>query len=597
MRTNSLFDDELEDELNDNFGEIDDVTKFQDDSEEEAITPIHSDHWTLVDAFNVINEHLGKSQLGKKLLVKCAEAFDFLSETLGFNAVQCTIIAMLIENGQPLSFRQMGKILGITRLSMMTHYDDLEKLFEARWVLHRGARERDGWFEGYGLVEGVVRAIRQNKPFVPENLKCKDTQEFVDRIAQHVFAGFQDDKLLFEDEKHWLMDMINANKKLPICKLALSLKDDRDIAFLMLIIADYSNCNGLHTEGLGPREVQLAYPMETTRNYRFILNMLQNGSHPLFLRNLIEHKCEDGMANTSMYVASKHLKEVVLADYTAPTYGTNKAPLMNGMKKCEDIEPKSLFYNERENQQVERLKNLLTKEQLPLVQERLKEKCLRTGVCILMHGAPGTGKTATAYELARQTGRDIIQVQVTDFKDKFVGESEAKLKGIFNKYRECCQNSEVTPILLLNEGDAILSKRTTNVERSVDQMSNALQNILLEEMENLEGVMIVTTNMTVNLDSAFERRFIFKIQFDKPSKEVKARIWKSMVEELDDNDSMALAEMYDISGGEIENIARKTVMEYAITGQTPDITMIKNFAKEEKLNANSRPVIGFGHCK
>jgi SpoVK/Ycf46/Vps4 family AAA+-type ATPase len=227
------------------------------------------------------------------------------------------------------------------------------------------------------------------------------------------------------------------------------------------------------------------------------------------------------------------------------------------------------------------------------VQERLKEKGMRTGVCILMHGAPGTGKTATAYEIARQTGRDIIQVQVTDFKDKFVGESEAKLKKIFNNYRFYCQNCELAPILLFNEGDAILSKRTTNIERSVDQMSNALQNILLEEMENLEGIMIVTTNLTTNLDSAFERRFIFKVQFDKPDNQNKARIWKSMIEELSDDDSLELAESFDVSGGEIENIARKSIMEYVISGQKPNIKTVKLLAETEKLKTNSRPVVGF----
>jgi SpoVK/Ycf46/Vps4 family AAA+-type ATPase len=218
---------------------------------------------------------------------------------------------------------------------------------------------------------------------------------------------------------------------------------------------------------------------------------------------------------------------------------------------------------------------------------------MRTGVCILMHGAPGTGKTATAYEIARQTGRDIIQVQVTDFKDKFVGESEAKLKKIFNNYRSYCQNCEVAPILLFNEGDAILSKRTTNIERSVDQMSNALQNILLEEMENLEGIMIVTTNLTTNLDSAFERRFIFKVQFDKPDNQNKARIWKSMIEELSDDDSLELAESFDVSGGEIENIARKSIMEYVISGQKPNIKTVKLLAETEKLKTNSRPIVGF----
>ena len=174
-----------------------------------------------------------------------------------------------------------------------------------------------------------------------------------------------------------------------------------------------------------------------------------------------------------------------------------------------------------------------------------------------------------------------------------MGESESKLEAVFDNYRTCCKQSEVAPILLLNEGDAILSKRITNVERSVDQMNNSLQNILLEEMENLNGIMIVTTNLTTNLDSAFERRFIYKIQFDKPGKEVKARIWKSMIDELNDYDSNLLAEMFDVSGGEIENIARKATMEYVLTGIKPDFEMLKSFAAEEKLKTTSRPIIGF----
>lgn len=590
------FELDLDDELDDDFGELDDEDEGNNQPQNKTMITIHSDKWTIVDAFNTINEELPKSQLGRELYVRCAEAFDFLSNLLGFNAVQCVILAMLVENGQPMSFRQMGKVLGLSRLSMMTHFNDLEELFQARWVAHRGAKESDGIYEGYCLERGVVTAIRENRVFTPETLACADTQEFVEKLAAHVEAGYKDDGRVFNDDKLWMMDFVNANKDLEVCKLALSLGDINSVALLMLVIADYCNFSG-DKEGIGPNDVQLVYPPRTTTGFRQVVAKMQNGTHELFLKGLIEHKCEDGMADCNTYVATSHLKEDILAGFTPIDCSSAQMPMMNGMKASKDIVPKALYYNEAEGEQVKRLQKLLSQEQLPIVQQRLKEKGMRTGVCILMHGAPGTGKTATAYELARQTGRDIIQVQVTDFKDKFVGESEAKLKKIFNHYRICCRNSKAIPILLLNEGDAILSKRTTNVERSVDQMANSLQNILLEEMENLEGIMIVTTNMTTNLDSAFERRFIFKVQFEKPCKEVKALIWKSMIEGLNDEDSMELAEMFDISGGEIENIARKTIMEYAMTGNKPDVRSIKAFAKEEKLKTNTRPVVGFKTSK
>ena len=597
MKRETPFELGLDHELIDIFGEPEEEMKDTPQPQKTRAIPIHSDNWTIVDALNVINEELPKSQLGKELFVRCAEAFNYLSNILGFNSIQCVVIAMLVENGQPMSFRQMGAELGLSRLSMMTHYNDIESLFKARWLKHCGTMESDGTYDSYSLAKGVVSAIRENRPFIPEVLECTDTQDFVEKLAAHIEAGYNDDSLDFSDEKYWIMELIKANKDLPVCKEALSLENIDSISLLMLVITDYCNFNGSDEEGLGPRDVQLVYPRETTSNFRQLVTKMQKGTHELFRKNLIEHKCEEGMANVNMYVATSHLKEEILSDFTPTDHSDKKVPKMNGIKPSSDIVPKALYYNENEEKQIKRLRELLSQEQLPLVQNRLKEKGMRTGVCILMHGMPGTGKTATAYELARLTGRDIIQVQVTDFKDKYVGESEAKLKKIFNHYRAYCNNSKVAPILLLNEGDAILSKRTTTVEKSVDQMANSLQNILLEEMENLEGIMIVTTNLTTNLDSAFERRFIFKIRFEKPCKDVKARIWKSMIEELNDNDSMELAEMFDISGGEIENIARKAIMEYAITGNEPNLEMIKDFAKEEKLKTNTRPIIGFSTGK
>ena len=174
-----------------------------------------------------------------------------------------------------------------------------------------------------------------------------------------------------------------------------------------------------------------------------------------------------------------------------------------------------------------------------------------------------------------------------------MGESEAKLKKIFSDYRQCCKNSEVTPILLLNEGDAILSKRIEKVENSTEQMMNTLQNILLEEMENIQGIMIVTTNLTSNLDTAFERRFIFKVKFEKPGTEVKAHIWQTLVDSLDEKDASILAKEFDVTGGEIENIARKATMQFVLTGKVADIDMIRKFTKQEKLESNRRPVAGF----
>ena len=582
---------EMADEFIDDFGDIE-TSEGERETRSMMVTPIH-DEWNIVKAFNTINDVAPKSQLKKDLFIRCAEAFEYLSEKLGLNPIQCVIIAMLVEKGKPMSFRQMGKALGLTRLSMMTYYNDLEELFRMRWLQHRGAQENDGMYDGYALVRGVVSAIRENRPFKPEVLTCEDTQEFVDKVAEHIGAGYNDEHLIFKDEKYWLQAIVDANAELPICKLANSFKDIDCLSLLMLVIADYANYNGSGNEGIGPRDVQLIYPHESTPNYRRVVDAMQKGTHRLFCENLIEHKCVDGMADINQYVATDYLKHELLADFNPMDHSDKRVPKMNGVKSYKDITPKALFYNKEEKEQVEMLRNILSQDQLPIIQDRLKSKGMRTGVCILMHGHPGTGKTATVYELARQTGRDIIQVQVTDFKDKYVGESEAKLKKIFSDYRKYCIKSEVTPILLLNEGDAILSKRIEHVEHSTEQMMNTLQNILLEEMENIQGVMIVTTNLTSNLDAAFERRFIFKVKFEKPGNEVKVHIWQSLVDHLDEKDADTLAKEFDVTGGEIENIARKATMQCVLTGKEVDMDMLRKFTKQEKLESNRRTIVGF----
>lgn len=576
-------------DLIDNFGELDFGMDNDDRKEMDNICPIHLTEWNIVNAFNVINDNAPRSRLNKELFVVCAEAFSYLSQTLGLNAIQSIVLAMLIEEGKKMSYRQMGNKLGLSRLSMMTYYEDLEALFKRRWLQHCGAREPDGVFDGYMLARGVVSAVRENRPFEPEILECADTQEFVEKVAYYVACDYNNEELVFNDQIFWIQEIVNANKELPICKLALDLKDSAAMTLLILVVADY--CNFPDNGGLGFHEVRMAY--SSTSNLDRQIKMFRDGTHQLFALNLIEHAFENGMADTNRYVATSYLKEEVLADFENVNQYIKKIPKMNGYKSHKDILPNSLFYNEEERTQVERLGNILSQNQFPLIQKRLRSKGMRAGVCVLMHGVPGTGKTATVFELARKTGRDIIQVQVTDFMNKYVGESETRLKNVFNNYSQLCEGCETTPILLLNEGDAILSRRIEKVEHSTEQMMNSLQNILLEEMENLQGIMIVTTNLANNLDKAFERRFIFKIRFEKPSVEVKALIWQFMIDKLDEKCACELARMYDFTGGEIENISRKITMEYVLTGKTMDQNMIKEFARQEKMESGEKNVIGF----
>ena len=228
------------------------------------------------------------------------------------------------------------------------------------------------------------------------------------------------------------------------------------------------------------------------------------------------------------------------------------------------------------------------------IQDNLEKAGMRRGFCCLFYGAPGTGKTETVYQLARQTGRDIMQINVDEIKSCWVGESEKNISNIFERYRNICHEYELAPILLFNEADAILGIRMEGAIRSVDKMENSLQNIILQEMESLEGIMIATTNLTENLDKAFERRFLYKIKYEKPTVEVRGKIWQQMLKGLNWEDALYLASRYDLSGGEIENIVRKhTITTILEDTSLMDIKTISKICEQERIQSDRYRRIGF----
>ena len=148
---------------------------------------------------------------------------------------------------------------------------------------------------------------------------------------------------------------------------------------------------------------------------------------------------------------------------------------------------------------------------------------------------------------------------------------------------------------MFNEADTLFSTRQNLAGRgSIDQTENAIQNIILEEMETLDGILIATTNLVDNLDKAFERRFLFKIRFNKPSVEAKRNIWLDKLPVLTDEQATRLAATYNFSGGEIDNIVRKVTLTEVVDGTAPSWENLIRICNEEKIGrGGSSGKIGF----
>lgn len=544
--------------------------------------------WTIVSAMNRVLDLARGSKLEPDFWTKCAAPLAYLRQALDLSDIQIVFLAVLIEAGEAQSWRKFGKFLGCSRLSVMVYSEELEGLVKKRWVVPRPSREDNRFCEGFGLVHGVVTAIRHNERFVPEKIDGLSEQEFVDRLEQRFEHGVRDLSGEYSEDSCWMRQLIEANPQLPLCRELLKLDDRYDRYLLLLFVRDYALWADSPQEGLGGDDLDMLLPDDFQSHV--IRRCLSDGTHLLLRSGYVENACNDGLADTERFRLSLRAKSELLADYTPSRSACPRKGQVRDrrLKKHSAIGQKPMFYNPTEQEQIARLTSMLQQENFASIQERLAEEGMRKGFACLFYGAPGTGKTETVLQIARQTGRDVMQIDIAGIRDKFVGESEKNIKEVFNRYRELCRDAETVPILFFNEADGIFSKRFENVKRSVEKMDNAMQNIILQELETLEGILIATTNLTQTLDGAFERRFLFKVEFRNPEVDVKAKIWEAMLKDIGHDEAMTLAGRFDFTGGQIENVARKRTIDYILSGKHASLEELEGICRDELLNRDRK---------
>ena len=329
------------------------------------------------------------------------------------------------------------------------------------------------------------------------------------------------------------------------------------------------------------------------KNYFTELRLFLDEKHPLLTMGFLDIDKNEVIEQTTITLGDKTIDLL---------YGTNadlykKTNCAKNVLVPETLKEKQLFYSDEVQKQVDMLTQSFNQENLEAMQKRLEQKALPKGIAVLLYGAPGTGKTETAFQLAKKTNRKILHVDIAESKSMWFGESEKRIKKIFTDYarlcKDCKKRNENTPILLFNEADALISKRRDVTSGNVAQTENAMQNILLEQLEKLDGILIATTNLCENMDSAFERRFLFKVKYEKPSLQARTNIWMNKMPKLDPHDAERLAGEFDFSGGEIDNIVRKCEMNEIISGTQPAYEELVELCKHERLEKQEGRSVGF----
>lgn len=265
--------------------------------------------------------------------------------------------------------------------------------------------------------------------------------------------------------------------------------------------------------------------------------------------------------------------------------------------KCQDIEKKELFFSNDAQEEIDNLRTMISSKGFIHVKDVQSRKKRARSVVSLLWGPPGTGKTETVKQLALESGRDVVKFDMAKVTGYGWGATEKYYRALFRAYNYVAVISDNVPILLLNEADDILSKRLVHVERAIDKSENTVANILLEEIENLNGILLATTNLIDNIDSAFERRFLFKTRLIKPDASARAKIWKSSIPELSDEEARKLADTFEMSGAQIDNVVvKRDLAELYFDGDRGYDYIVKLCEKElstENGSKSFRPHIGF----
>ena len=545
----------------------------------------------LLECIEVIADKAENSHLSDEFFNEVEGQIGYVSRKLGINRIQAVVLALMVNRSfdTRIELNDLSDYLNCKYIKMLKYSADVEGLVKSHLIACTRGRG-DGNLT-YRVPPVVIEHLKNNKSYKYELPKNLTINEFFGKLNEYIdcrvneecsIEGFQND----------VVELIENNLHLDFASRTKALELDVNNLALFLFVCDAF----IQNREENVRQQDLADMCCNKYHFKSVCNLLMEGKHCLQKLNLIEFCNEDGMVNREEYKLTEDTKRTFLFGVKAGGSDNSSGNFSSLLMDCRSLPAKELFYNRRVTDSINQLAGLLEQNNFSDICRRLKEKGLRSGFACLFYGAPGTGKTETVYQLARRTGRNIMRVNISEIKSSWVGESEKNIKNVFNKYRYLVERSEVAPILLFNEADAILGKRMEGAERAVDRMENSIQNIILQEIENMEGILIATTNIAGNLDKAFERRFLYKIEFERPDVQAKSAIWRSMMPDLREDEADKLASLYDFSGGQIENICRKHAIDSILWGeQNPDFEKLKEHCESEVLHLGNseRRKIGF----
>jgi len=530
------------------------------------------------------------SDLSDQFIRSVKGSADEISAFLGCNRTQSILFSVICNlnfSNKTVSLEQIATWVGCNPITVAGYLNEIDDL-RSKKIIRKETEEKKNNAKSISTLSwsvnpDIFNALTKGEAISRPRRRISDSYELIKAVSC-LIDQCASDEITFHEMWREISNIEKKNSTIEFLKEVKRMIPDRFERILFIHL-----CNEYYTGNINLElipKIRLITPDE--RHQLELRLTISNGNSHLVEQGLLEIRETFFRSEIEVRLSPKAV-ELLFKDNKKLIAGLRKEKSTD-LISSKEIKHKKLFYNRDEKEKLNFVEQLLRPGNYSSLIKRLERSGNNTGIAMLFSGLPGTGKTESVYQIARNTGRDICQVNISDTKSKWFGESERLIKEVFDRYLNLCKDVETKPILLFNEADGIFSTRKKIGDSNVDQTENAIQNIILQEMEDLKGILIATTNMTQNLDKAFDRRFLYKIQFEKPSVEARFHIWKDKIPSLREVTAQRLAETHDLSGGQIDNVARKYLMYRILQGKIPSPQQIDSWCREETARQESKKI-------
>lgn len=427
----------------------------------------------------------------------------------------------------------------------------------------------------YTLTQVTLNAVLKGDPEVLNNKKEMNFAAFLNLFHNIIYSDDYDDEEV-SAEVNALLDEFDQLEEVQY--LRAEKLGSEELAIYLFVVARQSIFGD--------------YKVTLERIFRVAVN--DNFSKYYFQTELLEKRSQLITNDLIKFTGDSYMDSVQLSEKSIRALNIlskkNAAQFTTGSDVVSLIMPDKIQYQEgmvyEESLKIDFLEQLISEEGYIKAINKLSEEKVETKqIVALLYGVSGLGKSQTVRNLAVKYNRPIIQVNLSQVKDAFVGNTEKNTQEVFNIYKKAVTHFEHTktidgkevgpygtPILYLDEFDSLIPHRDkTGSSSSVGNMYSNMVGIFLTELERINGIVLLSSNLPGAIDTSLHRRINFKFHFGTFSKQNQVRTLQLYFKDFEPAILEEVATVADLTPGNIVNIRKAYVLE----------SIFKDIEKEE----------------